>query len=68
MEKLLKKALSLAAESGADLLEMLERIVENAEYSEDYVTLDPEIMDEARNFLYDFKYGPLAPDESNTLH
>lgn len=68
MEELLKKALSLAAESGADMLEMLERIVENAEYSEDYVTLDPEIMDEARNFLYDFKYGPLAPDESNTLH
>ena len=68
MEQLLKKALSLAAQSGADILEILERIVESAEYQEDSVTLDPEIMDEARNFLYEFKYGPLAQDENDTLH
>ena len=57
----------LAAESSADLLEMLEKIVDSAEYDEDTVTLDPEIMDEVRNFLHNFK-PELSESTSTYLH
>ena len=67
MEDLLRQTLMLAAESSADLLEMLEKIVDSAEYDEDTVTLDPEIMDEVRNFLHQFK--PALAESTNTyLH
>ena len=66
MEDLLRKTLMLAAESSADLLEMLERIVDSAEYDEDTVTLDPEVMDEVRNFLHNFK--PPTESTSSYLH
>jgi valyl-tRNA synthetase len=66
MEDLLKQTLMLAAESSANLLEMLERIVDSAEYDEDTVTLDPEIMDEARNFLHQFK--PSTESTNTYLH
>ena len=65
MEDLLKRTLLLAAESSAEILDMLSRIVDNAEYEDDVVKLDPELMDEARNFLHEFKFGPA---ESDTLH
>ena len=65
MEDLLKRTLVLAAESSAEILDMLSRIVDNAEYEDDVVKLDPELMDEARNFLHEFKFGPA---ESDTLH
>ncbi len=66
MEDLLRKTLMLAAESSAGLLEMLERIVDSAEYDEDTVTLDPEVMDEVRNFLHNFK--PPTESTSSYLH
>ncbi len=64
MEDLLRQTLMLAAESSASLLEMLEKIVDSAEYDEDTITLDPEVMDEARNFLHQFK----PPTESKTTY
>ena len=64
MEDLLRQTLMLAAESSASLLEMLERIVDSAEYDEDTITLDPEVMDEARNFLHQFK----PPTESTKTY
>ena len=67
MEDLLKQTLMLAAESSADLLEMLEKIVDGAEYDEDTVTPDPEIMDEVRNFLHNYK-PELAESTSTYLH
>ena len=65
MEDLLRRTLLLAAESSAEILDMLTRIVDNAEYEDDVVKLDPELMDEARNFLHEYKFGPA---ESDTLH
>ena len=64
MEDLLRQTLMLAAESSASLLEMLEKIVDSAEYDEDTITLDPEVMDEARNFLHQFK----PPTESTKTY
>tara|TARA_Y100000034_G_scaffold124946_1_gene173811 strand:+ start:135 stop:356 length:222 start_codon:yes stop_codon:yes gene_type:complete len=66
MDDLLKEALILATESGANAVLMLERIVDSAEFDEDTVTLDPEVMDEVRNFLHQFK--PLIEPTSNYLH
>ena len=66
MEDLLRKTLMLAAESSADLLEMLERIVDSAEFDEGTVTLDPEVMDEVRNLLHQFK--PPSGSASTYLH
>ena len=65
MEDLLKRTLMLAAESSAEILDMLSRIVDNAEYEDDIVKLDPELMDEVRNFLHEFKFGPV---DNETLH
>jgi hypothetical protein len=65
MEDLMRRTLLLAAESSAEILDMLSRIVDNAEYEDDVVKLDPKLMDEARNFLHEFKFGPV---DSDTLH
>ena len=65
MEKLLQNSLMAAAQTGADLLEILQAIIDGAEYEDDYVKLDPELMDEARNFLHEFKFGPA---DSETVH
>ena len=67
MEDLLRNSLMAAAQTGADLLEILQAIIDGAEYEDDYVKLDTETIDMARNFLHDFK-SPLMGDESDTLH
>jgi len=67
MEDLLRSSLMAAAQTGADLLDILQAIIDGAEYEDDYVKLDPEIMDAARNFLHDFK-SPLMGGDNETLH
>ncbi len=66
MDELLKKSLAVTLETSADLLEVLQTIVENAEYKEDYVELDLDIMNEARIFLAEL-VAPMMAD-STTLH
>ena len=66
MEDLLRNSLMAAAQTGADLLEILQAIIDGAEYEEDYVKLDAETIDAARNFLHDFK-SPMMND-NETLH
>tara|TARA_R110000824_G_scaffold8663_1_gene39057 strand:- start:184 stop:402 length:219 start_codon:yes stop_codon:yes gene_type:complete len=67
MEKLLQNSLMAAAQTGADLLEILQAIIDGAEYEDDYVKLDTETIDMARNFLHDFK-SPLMGGDNETLH
>jgi len=66
LDDLLKQALVLAAEHSAELVDLLERIVDSAEFGEEIITLDLEVMDEVRNFLYGFK--SLQSETSNYLH
>ena len=66
MDELLKKSLAVTLETSADLLEVLQTIIENAEYKEDCVELDLDIMNEARIFLADL-VAPMMAD-STTLH
>jgi hypothetical protein len=68
MEKLLQNSLMAAAQTGADLLEILQAIIDGAEYEDDYVKLDTETIDMARNFLHDFKSPLMMGDDSDTLH
>ena len=65
MDKLLRQSLSHALETGADLLNILTLIMDNAEYEDDRVVLDTEIMDEAKQMLCDMTPEPAA---STTLH
>ena len=67
MEDLLRNSLMAAAQTGADLLEILQAIIDGAEYEDDYVKLDPETIDAARNFLQDFK-TPRMGGDNETLH
>ena len=68
MEKLLKQSLMAAAETGADLLEILQAIIDQGEYDEEdnCVKLDPETFYAARNYLSDFR-APMMTD-NDTLH
>tara|TARA_R100000008_G_scaffold61895_1_gene39170 strand:- start:499 stop:699 length:201 start_codon:yes stop_codon:yes gene_type:complete len=66
MDELLKKSLAMTLETSADLLEVLQTIIENAEYKEDCVELDLDIMNDARLFLADL-VAPLMVDNT-TLH
>lgn len=68
MEKLLKQSLMAAAETGADLLDILQTIVDRGEYDEenDFVKLDPETFYAARSYLFDFR-APMMTD-NDTLH
>ena len=68
MEKLLQSSLMAAAQTGADLIEILQAIIDAAEYEEDYVKLDPETIDMARNYLHEFRSPLLMGDDSDTLH
>ena len=68
MEKLLQSSLMAAAQTGADLIEILQAIIDAAEYEEDYVKLDPETIDMARNYLHEFRSPQLMGDDSDTLH
>ena len=68
MDKLLQSSLMAAAQTGADLIEILQAIIDAAEYEEDYVKLDPETIDMARNYLHEFRSPQLMGDDSDTLH
>ena len=68
MEKLLQSSLMAAAQTGADLIEILQAIIDAAEYEEDYVKLDPETINMARNYLHEFQSPQLMGDDSDTLH
>ena len=68
MDKLLQSSLMAAAQTGADLLEILQAIIDAAEYEDDYVKLDTETIDIARNYLHDFRSPLLMGDDSDTLH
>ena len=67
MEDLLRSSLVAAAQTGADLLEILQAIIDGAEYEDDYVKLDTKTIDMARNFLHDFR-SPLSGGDNETLH
>ena len=68
MEKLLQSSLMAAAQTGADLLEILQAIIDGAEYEDEYVKLDPETIDAARNFLHEFQSPVMMGDGNDTLH
>ena len=55
MEKLLQSSLMAAAQTGADLIEILQAIIDAAEYEDDYVKVDPEAINIARNYLHEFR-------------
>ena len=56
VEDLLMQALKLAADGGAEILDLLDRLIESTEEHEDNsMTIDREIVYEARNFLAEFK-------------
>lgn len=59
LENLLTETLRLAAACGADMLDLLYKMVESAEEHEDQsMTIDPEVVYEARNFLANFRREP----------
>ena len=66
MEDLLKKSLALTLETSADLLEVLQTIIENAEYKDDCVEIDLDVMEKARIYLADL-VAPMIIDNT-TLH
>ena len=68
MEKLLQSSLMAAAQTGADLIEILQAIIDASEYEEDYVKVDPEAINIARNYLHEFRSPLLMGDDSATLH
>ena len=68
MDKLLQSSLMAAAQTGADLIEILQAIIDAAEYEDDYVKVDPEAINIARNYLHEFKSPQLMGDDSDTLH
>ena len=68
MEKLLQNSLMAAAQTGADLIEILQAIIYAAEYEDDYVKVDPETINMARNYLHEFQSPQLMGDDSDTLH
>ena len=56
MEDLLIQALKLASEGGAEILDLLDRLIESTEeHDDESMTIDPEIVYEARNFLAEFR-------------
>ena len=68
MEKLLQSSLMAAAQTGADLLEILQTIIDASEYEDDYVKVDPEAIDIARNYLHEFLSPLMMGDDNDTLH
>ena len=68
MDKLLQSSLMAAAQTGADLIEILQAIIDAAEYEYDYVKVDPEAINIARNYLHEFRSPLLMGDASDTLH
>ena len=54
--------------TGADLIEILQAIIDAAEYEDDYVKVDPEAINIARNYLHEFRSPLLMGDDSDTLH
>ena len=68
MDKLLQSSLMAAAQTGADLIEILQAIIDAAEYEDDYVKVDPEAINIARNYLHEFRSPLLMGDDSDTLH
>ena len=68
MDKLLQSSLMAAAQTGADLIEILQAIIDASEYEDDYVKVDPEAINIARNYLHEFRSPLLMGDDSDTLH
>ena len=68
MEKLLQSSLMAAAQTGADLIEILQAIIDASEYEDDYVKVDPEAINIARNYLHEFQSPLMMGDDSDTLH
>ena len=67
-DKLLHNSLMAAAQTGADLLEILQAIIDASEYEDDYVKVDPEAINIARNYLHEFQSPLMMGDDSDTLH
>ena len=68
MDKLLQSSLMAAAQTGADLIEILQAIIDASEYEDDYVKVDPEAINIARNYHHEFRSPLLMGDDSDTLH
>ena len=68
MDKLLQSSLMAAAQTGADLIEILQAIIDASEYEDDYEKVDTEAINIARNYLHEFRSPLLMGDDSDTLH